>query len=1083
MERVKKHLKAIIATILLLIAMIVGVVTVPPIINPVIPPTGSSQVIRPSGDGLYHQLKPELSTNWQLVDDTGYGDGDTTYVYTHENVAYYPDLYDADDGFWLPEGYIIDNITIYIRTRSTSSTYPSSWYIGLKISGQDYWYYVGTQSSTSYELMSHTWTENPYTSEPWTEAQIDALEIGEKGKSGWHKFGTPEYWTGRCTQTYCVIEYSEADVTPPSYRNQDCDESVKKYVNNSLCAEGYDAGGLDYAILATNETGAWANKTTYGSPMDMEHVTVWTWSNFSWVNESMTIGSVVQWRIYYNDTSGNENVTGILDFEILPPSPEPSNRGKTDADTGNLPITFYCYWEAICGNLSHYIFEHNMTENGELTNETYAFPSDVSEAWSNITKTLPDGGGLIYWYFYANNTGNYWEKTETTVFWCWKRLPNVLERVAATTSGGSIWSGSFYYNGTDGGIPAIYIAYTNSATGGKWHIEVAAFNLNTEQWTESHTIYNYVSPNQHYNPAITILPNGSLCVVHCYYTVLKYWVGTQNCTSNDNLTEIVTSWNQYGEGSLNYCNGVTRIDYPMPINFNDETVIFGRINGGDTTGGGDWGIRRWEGTQWGTATQLIDFGEDCATYAYARKDENRVILSFSNRSASSKRDLYLIYSDNKGVDWKFENGTAITLPLNVSNGLADAKIKTVNHAITVGAPLLSEYGRPVVWYVQNGRHQIIEKVGLLGETGTWQNGTFKFENGTEITGTGGVYFTDPYYGRPAGWFTVDNANGKLGKIVRVRGCLNNFRVVWLDDDFDNVEISLGTHYICNIVDAPEAYEMLIRERYSYALTHDTIEGSQNKTETTRIYGVKLQANITCYLTGCTMYYNSTASTLVRWRAFIYNSTFDLISKGIIVYHQYSQTQVPSYVAWTPTSPLSAPLIEAGEYYWIFFQQQTSAGTGAARYYFYNESDSLYPNNFIFYNGTLAFEEDSYFTSLDPAKIIYYNRTVTIKAYPEYLYVRGLGRKFPSFLTEGWNQLTCWGEDVGHTLGEVNASLFLDDVNWVVIIIDYQNGTMWELIWDQVEDEYYGDPAHFVNSSSDILAIYCLEVGEWNHDYP
>ena len=79
-----------------------------------------------------------------------------------------------------------------------------------------------------------------------------------------------------------------------------------------LYAQGYDDTALDWAWLETNETGSWENKTA----LDMGDASeTWVWSNFTWQNESvenMTVG----WRIYYNSTWGNENVTDIMAFNV-----------------------------------------------------------------------------------------------------------------------------------------------------------------------------------------------------------------------------------------------------------------------------------------------------------------------------------------------------------------------------------------------------------------------------------------------------------------------------------------------------------------------------------------------------------------------------------------------------------------------------------------------------------------------------------------------------------------------------------------------------------------------------------------------
>jgi hypothetical protein len=85
----------------------------------------------------------------------------------------------------------------------------------------------------------------------------------------------------------------------------------------NLSAYWTDNGALSYAVLSTNETGVWKNKTAYGSPLSFAGATS-GWSNFTWQNSSIPAGTVVAWKIYANDTSGNENVTNVMTFEVKP---------------------------------------------------------------------------------------------------------------------------------------------------------------------------------------------------------------------------------------------------------------------------------------------------------------------------------------------------------------------------------------------------------------------------------------------------------------------------------------------------------------------------------------------------------------------------------------------------------------------------------------------------------------------------------------------------------------------------------------------------------------------------------------------
>jgi hypothetical protein len=87
----------------------------------------------------------------------------------------------------------------------------------------------------------------------------------------------------------------------------------------STCARGVPSIKL-FANLTTSNTAntpilsdwniTW---TAYNSPMNMTKNSVWQWSNFTWQNSSLD-RTRIGWRIFYNDTSGNEVGTDIMVF-------------------------------------------------------------------------------------------------------------------------------------------------------------------------------------------------------------------------------------------------------------------------------------------------------------------------------------------------------------------------------------------------------------------------------------------------------------------------------------------------------------------------------------------------------------------------------------------------------------------------------------------------------------------------------------------------------------------------------------------------------------------------------------------------
>jgi hypothetical protein len=82
------------------------------------------------------------------------------------------------------------------------------------------------------------------------------------------------------------------------------------------------------------------------------------------------------------------------------------------------------------------------------------------------------------------------------------------------------------------------------------------------------------------------------------------------------------------------------------------------------------------------------------------------------------------------------------------------------------------------------------------------------------------------------------------------------------------------------------------------------------------------------------------------------------------------------------------------------------------------------------------------------------------------------------LVVGWNNCTSWDIDVGKTLGQANASLNLDLVDWAVITVGYGNGTQWSLVYCT---SYNSEK--LIASTSTTIWIYCNVAGIWRHEYP
>ena len=128
--------------------------------------------------------------------------------------------------------------------------------------------------------------------------------------------------TKNLTRYYQINEnnYKESILTteesePPAYSQVGPVNGTLVHKNDSTNLHAYwiDNYQLGYAWLATNETGNWENKTGYSSPMQLSGIE--SWSNFTWLNNTFTPGNLY-WRIYANDSFGNENVTDIKWIDV-----------------------------------------------------------------------------------------------------------------------------------------------------------------------------------------------------------------------------------------------------------------------------------------------------------------------------------------------------------------------------------------------------------------------------------------------------------------------------------------------------------------------------------------------------------------------------------------------------------------------------------------------------------------------------------------------------------------------------------------------------------------------------------------------
>lgn len=194
------------------------------------------------------------------------------------------------------------------------------------------------------------------------------------------------------------------DLTPPTY--SDVTTSSRTESSSSTFSVLWtDDTNVSGYILETNNTGTFVNDTWRSFSTSVNPT-----SAYAAVTKTLngTVGDVVTWRFWCNDTSNNWNSTSLQSFLISSSMPTYS-AASSSSTNGGSSCAFSVLWNDTV-NLSGYIFETN--NSGTFVNDTWMrFSAFVGQnsAYSRVTKTL-DGtiGDVVQWRFWCNDTNNNW---------------------------------------------------------------------------------------------------------------------------------------------------------------------------------------------------------------------------------------------------------------------------------------------------------------------------------------------------------------------------------------------------------------------------------------------------------------------------------------------------------------------------------------------------------------------------------------------------------------------------------------------------------------------------------------------------
>ena len=212
--------------------------------------------------------------------------------------------------------------------------------------------------SATLDCASGTWvddTASNFLTGNWTNT-TKTINAGCAGKVISYRFYANDTKNRQNVSSTATITVQAADTTPLTYSNvgQNVSNTSTIALGDSvnLSAQWSDNVALSMWWLYNGTTNTSYNTFTTGN-----------WSNVTWNTTGLTKGTTYTLRIYANDTSNNQNVTGVWQYTI-DSTPPTYNSNSTNSTLAGTPVKHSLNWTDNVG-LSGYIFQFcNGTWNG-----------------------------------------------------------------------------------------------------------------------------------------------------------------------------------------------------------------------------------------------------------------------------------------------------------------------------------------------------------------------------------------------------------------------------------------------------------------------------------------------------------------------------------------------------------------------------------------------------------------------------------------------------------------------------------------------------------------------------------------------
>jgi len=224
------------------------------------------------------------------------------------------------------------------------------------------------------------------------------------------------------------VVYFIVDTQAPKYSDNFTDNTIVGQITvfNLIWTDNIWLSGY---IFSTNNSGTWSN-SSWASFTGTE--------NASWDVATLndTAGALVQWMFYANDTGDNWNTSEIYDLITTPDTAPRYSNQNVNTTLAGQPCNFTLDWTDDVG-LFGYTFSTNNTGTWENASFVPWGLTPISSTSWNVTILNSTSDTLVGWKFYAKDTSDNWNVSDTYEVYVVTTVPCELHEVNITPECGS----------------------------------------------------------------------------------------------------------------------------------------------------------------------------------------------------------------------------------------------------------------------------------------------------------------------------------------------------------------------------------------------------------------------------------------------------------------------------------------------------------------------------------------------------------------------------------------------------------------------------------------------------------------------